>query len=142
MSLDNQAPDVVMILLGLNDWGNGMSIFSASEEVRLDLFSVAYRVMLEKIKTNYPKAEIWCLTLPRGYRKESNCLSPVFLAGKLISEYCDAIRDCAKRADCKIVDIFCPDEPYDTIDGYHPTAEGMQTIANAVIRRVVTELNY
>ena len=55
------------------------------------------------------------------------------LDGGSFEDYCNAIKKCAGRANCRVLDIYDPDTPYDTIDGFHPTAEGMQTIADAVI---------
>lgn len=137
LGVGDRSPDVVMILLGLNDWGNGMRIASVDGETGLDLFSVAYKTMLAKIKRNYPYAEIWCLTLPRSqWSRSKEYAAPLYHAGIHIDEYCEAIRACGKAAGCTVVDIACPDDPYDTIDGYHPTAVGMQTIATAVLRGI------
>lgn len=130
-------PDVVMVLLGLNDFGSGMRVVPGGGETGLSVFSVAYEAMLEKLKRNYPEAEIWCLTLPRSYwSKNPDFEPPACHAGWHIREYCDAIRDCAEKMGCRVVDIFQPERPYDTIDGYHPTAEGMQTLASAVLEEL------
>ena len=61
-------PDVIMVFLGVNDWGAGLPIRShntlqAETENPADFLS-AYQKMLQKLKRNYPNAEIWCLTLP------------------------------------------------------------------------------
>lgn len=137
LGIGSLAPDVVMILLGLNDFGCGMSLTPTGEENGLSVFSVAYETMLAKIKKNYPHAEIWCLTLPLSHwRQNPDFEVPVYRAGGHIRDYCQAIRRCAEQAGCKVVDIFDPHKPYDTIDGYHPTADGMQTLADAVLRRI------
>ncbi|MBQ3489083.1 MAG: hypothetical protein IJA86_00650 [Clostridia bacterium] len=164
------APDVVMILMGLNDFGAGMPIrpaenkkvgnahskllayrrFSCSSATQtarsvlrnflwhkkdLSVFSEAYGTMLKKIKKNYPETEIWCLTLPCGYRRaEPLQRPPLVRAGGNLGDYCKAIRKCAEENGCFSLDIFCPEEPYDSLDGYHPNADGMQTIANAVLQ--------
>lgn len=134
LGLGDQTPDVVMILLGLNDFGCGMPVAGKND---LSVFSVAYEIMLEKIRRNYPQAEVWCLTLPRScWSKSPDFEAPVCRAGGHITDYCRAIRVCAEKAGCKVVDIFRPNEPYDTIDGYHPTAQGMQTIAAAVLQEI------
>jgi lysophospholipase L1-like esterase len=105
-----------------------MRIVPEEGENGLSVFSIAYTAMLEKLKRNYPEAEIWCLTLPQGKGGEFQGA-----VGRRIPDYCAAIRRCGARADCKVVDIYRPDQPYDTLDGYHPTAEGMKTIADAVL---------
>lgn len=135
-------PDVVMILIGLNDFGSGMKIDPTETKNDLSVFSVAYDTMLKKIKKNYPEAEIWCLTLPYGYRSnEPEQRPPLSRSGHHLSEFCEAIRKCADTNDCQTLDIFRPEEPYDTIDGYHPNAEGMKTIANAVFSELQKAVN-
>ena len=140
LGMYGQVPDVIMILLGINDWGRGMRIVPDEEECGLHLFSVAYETMLEKIKRNYPEAEIWCLTLPRSqWSRNPECAIPFSYSGGHIREYCEAIRICGEKAGCKVVDIYRPNDPYDTIDGFHPTVEGMRTIADAVLRELGAE---
>jgi len=137
---DGLAPDVVMVLLGINDWGNGMQVTPRAGEAELSVFSVAYETMLGKIRRNYPNAEIWCMTFPRSYwSKNENFMVPSCYAGVHIEEYCHAIRRCARKMGCRLVEIDDPEKRYDTIDGFHPTAEGMQTIADAVLRGIENE---
>ncbi len=137
LGTDEYAPDVVMILMGLNDFGAGATIYPTEKENGIAVFSVAYDTMLKKIKCNYPEAEIWCLTLPYGYESIApNERKPLIRHGKHLSEFCEAIRACAEANGCKTVDIFRPEEPYDTIDGYHPNAEGMKTISDAVLSEI------
>ncbi|MBQ2732737.1 MAG: hypothetical protein IJF74_01130 [Clostridia bacterium] len=128
------SPDIILVLLGINDWGCGMQIYPTEDEKGLNVFSVAYSAMLEKIKSNYPDAEICCLTFPRSaYKDRPDIEIPFYKGGGSFADYCDAIKKCAKEASCRLLDIYEPNAPYDTIDGFHPTAEGMQTIADAVI---------
>lgn len=137
LGIGDQAPDVVMILLGFNDFGCGMRPTPAEGEDDLAVFSVAYAAMLEKISHNCPGAEIWCLTLPRSYcSRHLDFEAPFYRGGWHMADYCKAIRACADRAGCILVELYDPDEPYDTIDGYHPNADGMRTIASAVLREI------
>ncbi|MBR5188025.1 MAG: SGNH/GDSL hydrolase family protein [Clostridia bacterium] len=202
LGTEEENPDVIMILMGLNDFGMGMKLypdqagnarkkllayqsfscsptmqngevdssnfpcdesgnarkklfayqsFSCSPTMQngevnpsnfpcdesgndFSVFSVAYDTMLKKIKKNYPKAEIWCLTLPYGYRKTEPDQRPSLVRhGHHLSEYCDVIRACAKENGCVLLDIFHPEAPYDTIDDYHPNLDGMKTIADDVL---------
>lgn len=129
LALGDQQPDVVMVLMGLNDFGCRMPVDGEGE---LSVFSVAYETMLRKIRANYPRAEVWCLTLPVG----TGLLDPIFLLSTAapVAEYCRAIRVCAEKTGCRLVDIYDPEHPYETVDGYHPTANGMAAIAEAVLR--------
>lgn len=136
LGIGAQGPDVIMILLGLNDFGCGMMVDAENGHADLSVFSVAYGTMLAKIRKNYPLAEVWCLTLPRSrWSKNPEFIAPVCRNGRHISEYNHAIRGCAQEEGCKLIAIDS-NGLYDTIDGYHPTAEGMQTIADAVLREI------
>lgn len=135
---DGIAPDVILVFLGINDWGHGLQVVSnrnlPSDAQNCALFSVGYRTMLEKMKANYPDAEIWCLTLAKNcctanpsYRFNSR------IGGREMSEYCDAILNVAAQQDCHAVDLYNGGKEYDTIDGAHPNASGMCVIAEQVI---------
>ena len=127
-------PDVIMILLGLNDFGSGRRLYPSEEENGISVFSDAYDIMLKKIRRNYPEAEIWCLTLPCGYRRGTPAYRPPLVrAGHHLTEYNDVIRACAENNGCKLLDIFHPGEPYESLEGYHPNANGMKTIASHVL---------
>lgn len=132
LSRGEQMPDVVMVLLGLNDYGCHMRVMPEAGEADLTVFSVAYETMLRKLQKNYPRTEVWCMTLPVSFcSRDEQIVRPM---GASLEEYCQAIRQCAAKTGCRIVEIHCPQRPYDTIDGYHPTAWGMATIAEAVLR--------
>ena len=40
---------------------------------------------------------------------------------------------CAEKADCRVIDLHKNAKPYGTLDGFHPMAERMKTIADAVV---------
>lgn len=137
---DGLVPDVVMVYLGTNDWGAGMKVNpDAEDENNLAVFRIAYRTMLEKIKRNYPNAEIWCFTL--GVSKCTNNSAfafPFCYGGNHIEKYCNVIRDCANDNYCRLVDLYHATlvEPFDSIDGFHPNAEGMKTLFNVIFHCV------
>ena len=132
-------PDVIMIFMGTNDWGKGTEIPSTDEN-DLTRFSSAYQKMLDRIKKNYPKAELWCFTLPVStYSKRKDFRFPYCYGGTHIEKYCEAIRVCAKVSGTRLIDLYEAAEPYDTVDKFHPTAEGMQTIAKAVLNELAKE---
>lgn len=129
-------PDVILVFMGTNDWGTGVQVTENGKRTadNCAIFSNAYRVMLEKLKKNYPNAEIWCMTLPisRCSARE-NFAFPYYFGGRHISEYNQAICACAKELNCRVIDLYSYRERHDTMDTFHPNASGMATIANAVI---------
>lgn len=121
-------PDVILVNLGCNDWG-----FCVLPEE----FETEYRKLIYSLKCLYPKAEIWCATLLRGYLEESGEDS-FFNVDNCISQkiYSDIIRNIAKRADVRVADIGRYDVEYETIDGVHPNKNGMKTIARLWLKEM------
>ena len=119
-----QAPDVIIVLMGLNDCGHAMPLTTADAPASLGVFSHAYALMLQKLKANYPDTEIWCLTLPRSVSRRED--------GRL-ARYSAVIRRVAADARCRLVDLDSPDACYQAPDGLHPNAEGMKIIAGRVL---------
>ena len=129
-------PDVIMVYLGTNDWGCGAQPLPKAAEQANDLtvFSVAYTEMLKKLRANYPDAEIWCFTLAVStYSAHPDFAFPYRYRKRHIAEYCEVIRDCARSQGCRLIDLYEGAEPYDTVDGFHPNRQGMQTLSAAVI---------
>ena len=133
-------PDVIIIYLGTNDWGNDLykanCVCRSLFDNAYDFFSDAYNLMLKKIKANYPNSEIWCCSLL------STCIStnPGFVFYRDFDNplkwYNDIIWENAYRNGCKFINLETFKVPYDTLDGTHPTKSGMDTIARLIIRSV------
>lgn len=130
-------PDVIIVAMGINDWGCGArpvpNRYSAKGD--LSIFSVAYETMLEKMKRNYPAAEIMCCTPPVStFSREPGFAYPYYCHGRHLDVFGDVIRDLAPRHGCRLIDLYRIADPYDTIDGFHPNAEGMKTLSAAFLR--------
>lgn len=136
---DGITPDVIIVFLGVNDWGKGLRVVDKTSakatEENCSLFSTAYKTMLRKLKKNYPSAEIWCFTLPiTTCSRKEKFEFPYYFGGRHIAEYCEAIQESAAQYDCRVVDIYHSGEAYDTWDSFHPNASGMTALADSVIR--------
>ena len=134
-------PDVILVYMGTNDWGKGTPLYDdslqKSPEDTPSIFYPAYRLMIERLRDNYPQAEIWCFTLAKSCQtNSSDFVFPYCYRGRHIEEYCKVIRDLAAEYGCRLIDLYACAEPYDTIDGFHPNANGMQTIAKAVLQEI------
>lgn len=126
-------PNVVMIFLGVNDWGREVEISAPRGD--LSAFGNAYPTMIEKIKGRYPEAEIWCLTLCRAKAgKESSCLDFLLPDEGKKEDYCRIIRACADER-VRVIELF-EGGRYETVDGLHPDVKGMEFIANSVLRQI------
>ncbi|MDE5766700.1 MAG: SGNH/GDSL hydrolase family protein [Clostridia bacterium] len=117
-------PDIIMVYMGTNDAGWEVEIDGGDDDIAC--FKTAYRLMLERIKHNYPDAEIWCFTL---------CIS-VDRIGRYMKDYCNVIRECAKAFGCKLIELYDQPSRYEAVDGIHPNAEGMKTIAQIVLGQI------
>lgn len=132
-------PDVIMVFMGVNDWGHGARVAQNEDESEEDfsVFTTAYRSMLTKLKKNYPDAEIWCLTLPTGKIDSNEGFAfPYTFRGHHIEEYCNVIRACAEEQACRLADVYRNGEPYETFDGFHPSVIGMEQIAKTLIEGI------
>ena len=143
---DGISPDVIMVYMGMNDWGHG---FRVRGDERYDsginnptLFLTAYSSMLTKLRINYPNAEIWCFTLPISRcSAEQDFKFPYYFGGRHIGEYCEAIRECAAEDGCRLIDLYHSMDAYDTVDEFHPSADGMNAIAEGVMRELQARLS-
>ena len=129
---DGLSPDMILIFLGINDWGYGVTPTPRHHGEAEDpaVFSVAYRLMLEKLRRQYPDATLCCFTLPISTCTAHKTMSfPYCYAGWHIDAYCEAIRDRAAAYGCRLVDWRRSGIPHDTIDGFHPNADGMRVLA-------------
>lgn len=50
-----------------------------------------------------------------------------------LSEYCRAICECAGENGCRVIDLYQPENAYETIDDLHPDRRGMKTLAETVL---------
>lgn len=116
-------PDVIMVYIGTNDWGRGIDPA---------VFAKAYQCMLEKLRKNYPKAELWCFTLAISQFASGEPF-PYCYRGYHMEEYCNVIRGLAAQYGCRLIDLYRNADPYETIDDFHPSAGGMLTLATAAI---------
>lgn len=114
-------PDVILIPMGANDLGFG---------VTADAFRAAYALMLSRLRERYPGAAIWCGTLINGRKVLPD--EPYFMgedSPKALEPFSSIIRACAAEAGAGLVDLAASGVVYDTIDGCHPTAGGMAQLA-------------
>lgn len=131
----NISPDVILVYIGFNDFGYGVPI-KRSTFLRKDpsCFQDAYRLMLQRLKKQYPTAKIICGTLMKSYIKEkAEWRFPDLLNNIPFEAYNETIRDSCKHETCMLADLASLNLLYETLDGTHPTKNGHQIIANAWI---------
>lgn len=127
---DGIHPDVIIIHMGTNDWGYG----AYEGETKLECFPAAYEEMLHAVTNTFPHAEVWCCTLC----KAKASAFPDFVFGERAGDrpmidYNTVIRTLCRKYGCKIIDLYRHGISYDSCDGIHPNASGMETLASLVI---------
>lgn len=142
LHINNIKPDVIIVYLGTNDWAFGAAEhytdYILTEDFHCNSFDFAYSTMLSKIKANYPDAEIWCCTLNTTFMSSNSSFKFPYEYGEMqhIEEYNQIIKDTASQYQCKVINLYDYHLPYDSIDGSHPNADGMNTLAMMMIREI------
>lgn len=131
-------PDVILIYIGFNDFGNGVPIRDKGlrKYFKKDLrfFANAYSKMVSDVKSNYPNATIVCATLMRTYiAGNDEWTFPECFAGVEFEAYNRAIRRICKKENCILADIGAMGMHYEMFDGAHPTDKGHITLSHAWI---------
>lgn len=94
-------------------------------------------MMLAALTANYPYSEIFCFTLSTTYMSSNPSFTfPYEFGGRHIEEYNAIIRKAASAQRCGLVDLYAYGTPYDSIDGSHPNASGMSTLAALTIKDI------
>ncbi len=118
-------PDVILVTMGANDWIFRSVIEEDLPEKRN--FRFAYDKMLQKLKAKYPESFIICATIFQKDDAVCNARYPV-------AAYNSIIRSTAAKYGCRIADLAQYDDSIETIDGIHPTYQGMRTLAKLWMR--------
>lgn len=137
-------PDVIVIYMGTNDLLKGVPIGDNDgtklvEEGNVENFSDAYCLMLDKLASYYPTAQIFCCTLaPVG---DWGTDQPFVIfenhLGLTAKEYSDQIKVIADSKGATVIDLYHCGITIDnlaemTTDGVHLTLVGMERVKNAV----------
>ena len=123
-------PDVIIILIGENDFGHSVS---------LNAFEQAYRVMLRNVTDAYGNAQIYCCTFLPDRKRQDTTVND---GGIDEREYLSIIQSIATEFGVKIIDLYNDSGiTQDNIDDYtldrlHPNARGMKLIADCVVAAI------
>lgn len=157
---DGELPDVVLVFMGINDygWGGGrnqvmgesLSASARPEDLpgprevamavgpeALDRFGCAYASMLSRVRSLAPQADIWCLTLsPATSPSAAESCYKYSIRGIELAAYNRAIAHAAVSAGAHVADIAAFGVAYDAVDACHPSALGMRQIADMAIAQM------
>lgn len=137
-------PEIILVYLGTNDLLNAVPPGTNDgtmlvEEGEIKTFSDAYTLMIDKLQSKYPTAEIYCCTLlPVGdWGTETPYVDFVNSDGLMAADYSGVILQIAENKGAFVIDLQDCGITIDnlaemTTDGVHPTTIGMTCIAEAV----------
>lgn len=144
------APDVIIVYMGINDFNNGVALGTYDGQGDFPAvttgFREAYAVMLHKILTGYPGAEVWVCTLPSCERTGENTFPEVNGNGVTLDAWNEAIRDLAALFGVHVLEFGKSGLTYQNMnvymgdyasgEGLHPNAAGHSLLANQAIRQM------
>lgn len=149
LSVNGESPDIIIVLMGTNDFVHGCAIGSLTEasEIPSGATSIktlkeAYACLLNKARTAYPHAHIYCCTLAQRYTASDNTYPILNGNGVALAQYNKAIIDVATWMGCDVIrldtSISLTEIPDNTVDGtLHPNAAGSEKIAQKVLQTLV-----
>ena len=125
--------DAVVVFGGTNDYGAGDAHMGDIDSVDVYTFCGAINSLINKLKKDFPKAEIIFMT-PIHRQEEDVPQAP---DSKTLADYVDAILAVCNRRGIKVIDLFKinPMDPYDeelVPDGLHPSDAGHAILAEVV----------
>ena len=139
---DGITPDVILVFLGTNDFMFGVPpTYSGDlQHLRDQSFDYAYGKMLGKLRANYPDAEIFCCTLCTAYmEKDKSFIFNEERFGSTMEDFNAIIRRQTNKNGLHLIDLYAHGTAYDSMEGCHPTAKGMETIAELIIKEIENE---
>lgn len=141
---DGACPDRIIVYLGANDLLETVPLGDNDgtrpvKEGEITAFSDAYTLLLDKLQKKYPSAQIYCCTLPHigDWGTQTPFVELVNGLGLSAKDYGRTIAKIAKAKGIQVIDLYhCGIKIKNmhevTSDGVHPTAAGMDCIADAV----------
>lgn len=145
-------PDVIVVYMGTNDLLKGIPIGDNDgtrlvEDGSIENFSDAYCMILDKLASYYPTAQIFCCTLaPVGdWGKDQPFVVFENHLGLTAGDYSDHIRVIADNKGISVIDLYDCGIEIDnlqemTTDGTHLTPAGMECVKNAVLDALTAEV--
>ena len=142
-------PDVIIVYMGTNDLLKGIPIGDNDgtklvDEGVIDNFSDAYCLILDKLLSEFPAADIYCCTLPPigDWGTEEPFVDFENVLGLTSRDYSQQINSIAVNKGISLIDLSECGIKIDnleemTTDGVHMTSVGMEYIEQAMLAELV-----
>lgn len=131
-------PDLVLVYLGINDFGYGTPDRMSYPPVPTNpmIFYDAYALMIERARRRCPHTTFVCATLLKSAVSGGQLwdLDAPNVSGMTLERTNDSIRRAALAEGAIVADLAAGGERYASLDGIHPTKEGHATLARQWLR--------
>lgn len=141
-----ELPDVIIVYMGTNDFimmtpmGDNDGT-KPVEEGMIENFSDAYTMILDKLESKYPAAQIYCCTLAQvgDWGTDTPFVAMTNGFGFTSEDYSKQIEIIAANKGIPVIDLYHCGIEIDnlhetTLDGVHPIPAGMEYIEQAVLK--------
>lgn len=145
-------PDIIMVYMGINDFNNEVALGTydgnGTFPTATTTFRESYAIMLNKLMTAYPLADVYTFTLPPCERNGGIGAPEKNGNDVLLSDFNDAIINLSEVFNTKLVPLHECGLTYYNMSTYmgdwnsgaqtalHPNAAGHSLIANKVLKTV------
>lgn len=138
-------PDVIIIYMGTNDLLKDIPLGDNDgtrwvAEGKIENFSDAYCLILDKIASNYPISQIYCCTLPAigDWGVDVPFVTFTNSIGLTSEDYSERIKTIARNKGIPVIDLYHCGIEIDnlhimTSDGVHFTPDGMELVERAML---------
>lgn len=146
-------PDIIIVYMGTNDLLKSIPIgdndgTALVEEGMIGNFSDGYTMMLDKLESNYPAAQIYCCTLAQVGTWGTKSPYVMFENdwGLTAEDYSKQIEKIAQNRGIPVIDLYHCGIEIDnlsefTSDGVHFTPDGMKYIEQGMLSALGVELD-
>ena len=145
MGKGGRLPELILVYLGTNDLLKGIPLGDNDgtrlvEEGEIDNFSDAYSLILDKLASEYPTAQVYCCTLAQvgDWGTEQPFVTFENHLGLTAADYSETIRTVAAGKGVPVIDLYNCGIEIDNLqqmssDGVHLTPTGMEFVKKAVL---------
>lgn len=138
-------PDIIIVYMGTNDLLNDVPLgdndgTKVVEEGIVENFSDGYCLMLDKLVSDYPIAQVYCCTLPQigDWGTEQPFVTFINDSGMTSEDYSKQIQIIAENKGISVIDLYHCGIEIDnmhemTTDGVHFTPDGMKYVERAML---------
>lgn len=142
LAKDGVAPDVIIIPQSINDYFGGVPLYESelgATEDPMRCYQYSYKKILEKLKTLYPSAKIFCCSMGRFKLGGVNTAIAIpNKNGKTPEQFNDETRKIAEQFGCTYVDFYNIGVTQENIatmyagNDVHPAVSGQQLLFEAL----------